>query len=29
MISNGQAEWTEVIHEFYHPFAEDLKKAQA
>ena len=29
MISNGQAEWTEVIHEFYHPFAEDLKTAQA
>jgi DNA topoisomerase-1 len=29
MIANGQAEWTEVIHEFYHPFSEDLKKAQA
>jgi len=29
MIASGQAEWTEVIHEFYHPFAEDLKKAQA
>jgi DNA topoisomerase I len=29
MISNGQAEWAEVMHEFYHPFAEDLKKAQA
>jgi len=29
MIANGQAEWSEVIHEFYHPFAEDLKKAQA
>ena len=29
MIANGQAEWTEVIYEFYHPFAEDLKKAQA
>ena len=28
MIANGQAEWTEVIHEFYHPFAKDLKKAQ-
>ncbi len=28
MIASGQAEWTEVIHEFYHPFAEDLKKAQ-
>ncbi len=29
MIANGQAEWAEVMHEFYHPFAEDLKKAQA
>ena len=29
MIANGQAEWTEVIHEFYHPFAKDLAKAQA
>jgi DNA topoisomerase-1 len=29
MIANGQAEWVEVIHEFYHPFADDLKKAQA
>lgn len=29
MIASGQAEWTEVIHEFYHPFEEDLKKAQA
>lgn len=29
MIANGQAEWAEVIHEFYHPFSEDLKKAQA
>jgi DNA topoisomerase I len=29
MIASGQAEWTEVIHEFYHPFVEDLKKAQA
>ena len=29
MIANGQAEWTEVIYEFYHPFSEDLKKAQA
>lgn len=29
MIASGQAEWVEVIHEFYHPFAEDLKKAQA
>jgi DNA topoisomerase-1 len=29
MIASGQAEWVEVMHEFYHPFAEDLKKAQA
>ncbi|MCZ2123494.1 MAG: topoisomerase DNA-binding C4 zinc finger domain-containing protein, partial [Anaerolineales bacterium] len=29
MIANGQAEWAEVLHEFYRPFAEDLKKAQA
>lgn len=29
MIANGQAEWVEVMHEFYQPFAEDLKKAQA
>ena len=29
MIANGQAEWVEVIHQFYHPFSEDLKKAQA
>jgi len=29
MIANGQAEWVEVMDEFYHPFAEDLKKAQA
>jgi DNA topoisomerase-1 len=29
MVASGQAEWSEVIHEFYHPFAEDLKKAQA
>ncbi|HXF84944.1 MAG TPA: type I DNA topoisomerase [Anaerolineales bacterium] len=29
MIAKGQAEWTEVIHEFYHPFVEDLKRAQA
>lgn len=29
MIANGQAEWTEVIHTFYQPFAEDLKIAQA
>ncbi len=29
MIANGQAEWVEVMHEFYQPFAKDLKKAQA
>ncbi|HLE89918.1 MAG TPA: type I DNA topoisomerase, partial [Anaerolineales bacterium] len=29
MIANGQAEWVEVMHEFYRPFAEDIKKAQA
>jgi DNA topoisomerase-1 len=29
MIASGQAEWVEVMHEFYHPFAEDIKKAQA
>jgi DNA topoisomerase-1 len=29
MIASGQAEWTEVIHEFYHPFAKDLARAQA
>jgi DNA topoisomerase-1 len=29
MVASGQAEWTEVIHEFYHPFVDDLKKAQA
>src|SRR6185369_12519151 len=29
MIASGQAEWVEVLHEFYHPFEEDLKKAQA
>ncbi|HET8564286.1 MAG TPA: type I DNA topoisomerase [Candidatus Binatia bacterium] len=29
MIAKGQAEWVEVMHEFYRPFAEDIKKAQA
>jgi DNA topoisomerase-1 len=29
MIASGQAEWAEVLHEFYRPFAEDVKKAQA
>ena len=29
MIASGQAEWTEVVHEFYHPFKEDIDKAQA
>jgi DNA topoisomerase-1 len=29
MIAKGQAEWVEVMHEFYRPFAEDVKRAQA
>ncbi len=29
MIADGQAEWVEVMHEFYRPFSEDIKKAQA
>ena len=29
MIASGQAEWVEVMHEFYRPFAEDVRKAQA
>ena len=29
MIAEGQAEWAEVMHEFYRPFLEDVKKAQA
>jgi DNA topoisomerase-1 len=29
MIASGQAEWVEVLHEFYRPFSEDVKKAQA
>ena len=29
MIASGQAEWVEVMHEFYRPFSEDIKKAQA
>ncbi len=29
MISNGQAEWSEVMHEFYEPFKKDIEKAQA
>jgi len=29
MIASGQAEWTEVMYEFYRPFAEDVKRAQA
>ena len=29
MIASGQAEWVEVMYEFYRPFAEDVKKAQA
>ncbi|MEW6401987.1 MAG: type I DNA topoisomerase [Chloroflexota bacterium] len=28
MIAEGQAEWAEVMHEFYRPFSEDVKKAQ-
>lgn len=29
MIASGQAEWVEVMYEFYRPFSEDIKKAQA
>ncbi len=29
MIASGQAEWTEVMHEFYAPFSKDVEKAQA
>jgi len=29
MIANGQAEWVEVMREFYKPFSVDLQKAQA
>ena len=29
MIASGQAEWVEVMYEFYRPFSEDVKKAQA
>jgi len=29
MIAGGQAEWVEVMYEFYRPFSEDVKKAQA
>jgi len=29
MIAEGQAEWVEVMHEFYRPFAQDIEKAQA
>ena len=29
MIASGQAEWVEVMNEFYRPFSEDVKKAQA
>jgi DNA topoisomerase-1 len=28
MIASGQAEWVEVMHEFYRPFSEVVKKAQ-
>ena len=29
MIASGQAEWAEVVNEFYHPFKKDIDKAQA
>jgi DNA topoisomerase-1 len=29
MIAEGQAEWVEVMHEFYRPFSQDIQKAQA
>lgn len=29
MIASGQAEWVEVMYEFYRPFAEDIKRARA
>jgi DNA topoisomerase-1 len=29
MIAEGQAEWVEVMHEFYRPFSLDVQKAQA
>ncbi len=29
MIASGQAEWVEVINEFYRPFAKDIERAQA
>jgi DNA topoisomerase-1 len=29
MISNGQAEWSAVMQEFYAPFKKDIEKAQA
>ncbi len=29
MIAEGQAEWVEVMHEFYRPFSQDVQKAQA
>ena len=29
MIAEGQAEWVEVMHEFYKPFSLDVQKAQA
>jgi DNA topoisomerase-1 len=29
MIASGQAEWVEVMNEFYEPFAKDVLKAQA
>ena len=29
MIADGEMAWTDAIREFYRPFAEDVKKAQA
>ncbi len=29
LIASGQAQWVDVMNEFYGPFSEDVKKAQA
>ena len=29
LIASGQAQWVDVMNEFYQPFSEDVKKAQA
>jgi DNA topoisomerase-1 len=29
MIADGQAEWVEVMHEFYKPFSQSIQRAQA